>query len=167
MTTIPDIKLDDHLCFKLYVASRMVMRAYGPELAPLNLTYPKYVVLVALGEDNDQSVGQLAERLSLDLGTLSPLLKSLVASGYLERRRDAKDDRTVHNHLTPAGRVALKKAQKIAYGLYCELGVVGEEFLELRGRLSNYIAHGENLAPIHKLNTRSTSKSTVKKRKMS
>ncbi len=152
------IKLDDHLCFKLYVASRMVMRAYGPDLAPLKLTYPKYVVLVTLGEENGQSVGQLAERLSLDLGTLSPLLKSLVASGYLERRRDADDDRTVHNHLTPSGRVALNKAQKIAYGLYCELGVVGEEFLELRSRLTNYIAHGENLAPHHKLTSKQSKK---------
>ena len=152
------IKLDDHLCFKLYVASRMVMRAYGPDLAPLNLTYPKYVVLVALGENDEQSVGELAECLSLDFGTLSPLLKSLVTSGYLERRRDANDDRMVRNHLTPAGRVVLKKAQKIAYALYCELGVVGPEFLELRTRLSDYIAHGDNLAPHHKLTSKPTTK---------
>ncbi len=136
---MPAIKLDDHLCFKLYVASRMVMRAYGEPLAPLQLTYPKYVVLLALAEKNQQSVGSLADRLSLDFGTISPLLKSLERSGYLERKRLPGDERTVVSEITPAGLVVLNKAQKIAYQLFCDTQVTESDFLALRGRLDDYI----------------------------
>src|SRR5687768_2834487 len=104
------IALQDHLCFKLYVASRLIMRGYAERLKPLSLTYPKYLVLLALGEENDQTVGSLADTLSLDFGTLSPLLKSLETSGFVTRKRHPDDDRTVVNRITPKGRVALKKA---------------------------------------------------------
>src|SRR4051812_43700 len=114
------IKLDEHLCFKLYVASRLIMRGYGARLAPFDLTYPKYLVLVALGEANGQTVGSLAQRLSLDFGTLSPLLKSLERSGYIERRRSPEDERSVSSHLTTSGRAALKKAMAVALDLFCE-----------------------------------------------
>lgn len=136
MATIP---LDHHLCFKLYVASRLIIRGYAERLAPLKLTYPKYLVLLALSEENGQTVGHLAGRLALDFGTVSPLLKSLATSGFVERRRHPDDDRTVVNHITPPGRAALKKAMAIAYDLFCETGMPLAEFTALSAAMDDYV----------------------------
>jgi len=136
---VTTIKLDDHLCFKLYVASRLIIRGYGEELAPLDLTYPKYLVLLALSEDNGQTVSSLAARLSLDFGTLSPLLKSLSQSGYIDRRRQADDERVVANHLTPTGRSVLKKAMAVAVDLFCKTEMTHAELVELRDQMDDYI----------------------------
>ncbi len=150
------IPLDDHLCFKLYVASRLVIRGYSEELAPLDLTYPKYVVLLALGEADGQNVGSLAARLSLDFGTLSPLLKSLAASGYIDRKRLPEDERSVANHLTPAGRAVLKRAMAVAVDLFCQTQMTHEDLVDLRDRMDAYIGrckkvladqHPKNQAP--------------------
>ncbi|HEU4537170.1 MAG TPA: MarR family transcriptional regulator, partial [Polyangiaceae bacterium] len=79
------LRLDRQLCFALYAASRALIRAYGPLLEPLGLTYPQYLVLLALWEDDRLSVSQLGERLALDSGTLTPLLKRLEQRGVVER----------------------------------------------------------------------------------
>jgi DNA-binding MarR family transcriptional regulator len=127
------------VCFKLYVASRLVMRGYLEELAPLDLTYPKYVALLAVSEHDGATVGALAERLSLDFGTLSPLLKSLSERGYIERRRQKTDERSVANYISPAGRAVLQKAQAVAYELFCKTGISRAEAADLRTRLDDYI----------------------------
>lgn len=139
------IKLDDHLCFKLYVASRLVIRGYGDLLAPLNLTYPKYLVLLALGENDGQTVGSLAELLSLDFGTLSPVLKSLEQHGYLLRQRQEQDERSVANFLTAEGRVVLRKAKHVAVQLYEETAMPDVEFAELRSRVDEYVVRCKNI----------------------
>ena len=77
--------LDNQLCFKLYAASRAVTRAYKPMLDELGLTYPQYLVMLALWEEDGPTVSALGERLSLDSGTLTPLLKRLEASGLVAR----------------------------------------------------------------------------------
>jgi MarR family transcriptional regulator, organic hydroperoxide resistance regulator len=97
-------RLDDQLCFALYSASRAVTAAYRPLLAELNLTYPQYLVLLVLWEEGRANVGRLCERLHLDSGTLSPLLKRLESIGYVTRERSADDERRVEIILTTAGK---------------------------------------------------------------
>jgi DNA-binding MarR family transcriptional regulator len=92
----PQLALDQQLCFALYDASRALIRAYGPLLEPLGLTYPQYVTMLALWEASEPvTVGTLGDRLGLDSGTLTPLLKRLEQSGLVERRRDTHDERRV------------------------------------------------------------------------
>jgi DNA-binding MarR family transcriptional regulator len=102
MASHPEQELDLQLCFALYSASRAVTRTYAPLLAEAGLTYPQYVTLLALWEDpaRSRSVGELGERLHLDSGTLTPLLKRLAGLGYVTRARDASDERRVLVTLT-------------------------------------------------------------------
>lgn len=97
--------LDQQLCFRLYTASRLVIRAYQPLLKALDITYPQYLVLMLMWEwrDRDQSsgtVGQLGKRLQLDSGTLTPLLKRMESRGLVQRRRGEDDERERHIELT-------------------------------------------------------------------
>jgi len=105
MAGYPQLELDRQLCFALYTASRAVVRAYSPLLDEAGLTYPQYVTMLVLWEDPERprSVGELGERLHLDSGTLTPLLKRLVSLGYVNRSRDAEDERRVLVSLTAEG----------------------------------------------------------------
>ena len=105
MAGYPQLELDRQLCFALYTASRAVVRAYAPLLEDAGLTYPQYVTMLVLWEDPDRprSIGELGERLQLDSGTLTPLLKRLASMGYLTRSRDAEDERRVLVTLTAEG----------------------------------------------------------------
>jgi len=96
--------LDNQLCFAVYSASLAMTRLYKPMLDKLKLTYPQYLVMLALWEQDGATVSELGERLSLDSGTLTPLLKRLETSGYLTRLRDAADERRVRITLSGAGR---------------------------------------------------------------
>ncbi|MFD9007047.1 MarR family winged helix-turn-helix transcriptional regulator [Streptomyces sp. NPDC059582] len=99
----PPPLLDQHLCFTLYAASRAITGAYRPLLDPLGLTYPQYLVLVALGEHGTMSVKDLVATLQLDYGTVTPLIKRLEANGLLTRRRRSDDERVVEVALTAEG----------------------------------------------------------------
>ena len=103
-------RLDDQLCFALYSASRAVTMVYRPMLDELNLTYPQYLVMMVLWEEEPCTVGHLGARLHLDSGTLSPLLKRLEAIGYVRRERAADDERRVLITLTSAGRSLQERA---------------------------------------------------------
>jgi DNA-binding MarR family transcriptional regulator len=116
------LRLDQQLCFALYAASRAVVRAYGPLLEPLGLTYPQYLVMLVLWEEDDVSVKRLGERLSLDSGTLTPLLKRLERDGMIERHRDHRDERVVRARLTDVGRALKVRARKIPQGIGCRAG---------------------------------------------
>ncbi len=98
------LKLDNQLCFALYVASKEVIKLYRPLLEPLGLTYTAYITLLALWEKDGQSVKELGERLYLDSGTLTPVLKRLEEEGYVERIRDKEDERVVKVFLTEKGK---------------------------------------------------------------
>ena len=102
------LRLDNQLCFPLYAASRLVIKLYKPFLDRHGLTYTQYIEMMALWEKDDVAVSELGERLFLDSGTLTPLLKKLEASGFIRRERDAADERTVRIQLTGQG----KKLQK-------------------------------------------------------
>ena len=113
------LALDHQLCFALYAASLAMTKAYTPLLAPLGLTYPQYLVLLVLWEADGVTVSQLGERLSLDSGTLTPLLKRLQTQGLLQRQRDAADERRVRLLLTPAGRALQVQAEPIPRAIAC------------------------------------------------
>ena len=108
MPSTPDtaelLKLDNQLCFAVYSASLAMTRLYKPQLDKLGLTYPQYLVMLALWEEDGPMVSALGERLSLDSGTLTPLLKRLEAGGFVSRVRDVADERRVHIMLTPKAR---------------------------------------------------------------
>ncbi len=122
MSSVDPLHLDQQLCFALYAASRAVTRAYGPLLEPLGVTYPQYLVLLVLWEEDDVPVKRLGERLFLDSATLTPLLKRLEQQGVVTRRRDEDDERVVRIQLTPAGRALRSKARKVPAALACRAG---------------------------------------------
>ncbi len=97
------LRLDNQLCFAVYSTSLAMTRLYKPLLDKLSLTYPQYLVMLALWENDGPTVSALGERLSLDSGTLTPLLKRLEANGLVSRLRDVADERRVHITLTAAG----------------------------------------------------------------
>ena len=102
--TDPALMLDHQLCFALYSASLAMTKRYKPLLEALGLTYPQYLVMLVLWEHSGVTVSQLGERLFLDSGTLTPLLKRMEAAGLLQRIRSMKDERRVQITLTAAGR---------------------------------------------------------------
>jgi len=106
-------KLGEQLCFLLYANSRHVIKLYKDLLDPFNLTYTQYITMIALWEKDHQTVNELGERLSLDSGTLTPLLKKLEKDGRLLRQRDEQDERRVIVTLTDEGKKLSEDAKKI------------------------------------------------------
>ena len=107
------MKLSHQLCFPLYAAARNVTNLYTPWLKPLGLTYTQYIVFLVLWEKDGISVSEIGEKLMLDNGTLSPLLKKMEQAGYIMRRRCRDDDRVVEIALTDEGRALQEKAKDI------------------------------------------------------
>ena len=105
--------LDNQLCFALYSASLAMTKLYKPVLDELGLTYPQYLVMLVLWERDGLMVSELGQRLSLDSGTLTPLLKRLEGAGLVSRMRAVEDERRVHIHLTAAGRRLKQRAAKV------------------------------------------------------
>ena len=107
------LALDQHVCFGLYAAANLISRRYRPLLAELGLTFPQYLVMLVLWESAPQTVSSIGERLHLDSGTLTPLLKRLESGGFVARRRDPTDERRVLVSLTDAGRALRDPARDI------------------------------------------------------
>jgi MarR family transcriptional regulator, organic hydroperoxide resistance regulator len=128
-------RLDNQLCFALYTASRAMTRAYQPLLEELDITYPQYLVLLVLWEQDGVRVSGLGERLHLDSATLTPLLKRLEARGLIERRRSAVDERVVEVFLTADGKRARRRAQDIPQTMLCKSGLSLAELTRLRAAL--------------------------------
>ena len=112
-TPDPMMQLDNQLCFALYSTSLAMTKVYKPLLDELGLTYPQYLAMLVLWERDGLMVSELGERLYLDSGTLTPLLKRLEASGFISRVRDEKDERRVNITLTSSGRKLKTRAAKI------------------------------------------------------
>ena len=140
----PQLLLDHQLCFALYSASLAMTKLYKPLLDQLGLTYPQYLVLLCLWEQDHQGVSDIGQRLSLDSGTLTPLLKRLEAQGLVERQRSPADERRVHILLTAQGSALQEKAAAIPacvlQATQCNLGEVQAltaQLKTLRQRLLN------------------------------
>lgn len=129
------LTLDEQLCFPLYAASRAMTATYRPRLERLGLTYPQYLVMLALWEQDGRSVGEVCHALALDSGTLSPLLKRLEAAGLVQRQRAADDERRVDIQLTERGRALREQARGIPAEMAEACGLSVDEFLALRATL--------------------------------
>lgn len=116
------LNLNNQLCFSFYVCSKEIIRRYRPFLEPLGLTYTAYIALLALWEEDEVTVKSLGERLYLDSGTLTPLLKKMASEGFLTRER-GRDERTVTIRLTEKGKALKKKAVTIPEKMACSLGL--------------------------------------------
>lgn len=130
------LQLDNQLCFKLYAASRAVIRAYKPMLDALGLTYPQYLVMLVLWEwqasaPEQPTLKALGQRLQLDSGTLTPLLKRLEQMGLVQRRRGAADEREVHLALSEAGQTLQARVLPLKAQLLCQFA--DEDLLEMEG----------------------------------
>lgn len=136
-------RLEEQLCFDLYVTSRAMTAAYRPLLSALGLTYPQYLVLLSLWEAGPQTVTGLGARLSLDSGTLSPLLKRLEAAGYLQRVRQQSDERAVEVSLTQAGADLQRQAADLPGQISCMIGLNPQTMSELQRTLRSITAHLE------------------------
>lgn len=108
------LKLEDQLCFPLYVASKEIIRKYRPYLNKLNLTYTQYITMMVLWENDEINIKELGERLYLDSGTLTPLLKVLENKGFIKRSRDLNDERNVVIKLTKKGMNLKEKASSLS-----------------------------------------------------
>ena len=136
-TRTSTLHLDQQLCFALYSSSRMIVQAYDEYLKELNITYPQYLVMMALWQNRINTIKDLGEILLLDSGTLSPMIKKLQLKGLVKKARSQADERIVFVELTAAGKVMQKAALKIPEQMLCKLSLKPKEFVELRGQLQN------------------------------
>lgn len=134
------LALDRQVCFALATASRSVIGLYRPVLAPLGLTHPQYLVMLALWERSPRTVRDIGDALALEPATLSPLLKRLEASGYLTRTRKTGDERSLDVQLTPAGKALRAKALKVPGQIVARLGMPLAELEKTRDALTRLLA---------------------------
>ncbi len=142
----PLLTVENQLCFAIYSTSLAYTKVYKPILDPLGLTYPQYLVMLVLWEEDNLTVKAIGEKLFLDSGTLTPLLKRLEITGYLTRQRDKTDERKVLIKLTQEGSAMSTKAMDIAKSVMCitqqnldEVTRLVNELTELRDNLSKSI----------------------------
>lgn len=130
------LRLDLQLCFALYSTSLAMTKVYKPMLAPLGLTYPQYLVMLLLWEQDGRTVNELGQILHLDSGTLTPLLKRLEAQGLVTRQRDAQDERRVRVSLSEQGTTLKLRAADVPAHMACKLALDGDEIGALRAQLN-------------------------------
>lgn len=136
------LRLENQLCFPLYAASRELIRRYRPHLDALDLTYTQYITMMVLWAEREISVKQLGQRLYLDSGTLTPLLKSLEAKGFVTRTRSETDERVVLVRLTDKGLCLREKALCVPNGMRTCVRLTDEEAATLYMLLHKLLADG-------------------------
>jgi DNA-binding MarR family transcriptional regulator len=129
------LSLDLQLCFALYSAQRAMVQAYQEELAPLGLTYPQYLALLVLWQEDGVTVGRLGERLHLDSGTLTPLTQRLESLGLVRRVRARDDERRVEIHLTQKGSALKRRAKNVPFAMFDKTQLPLDQVAELRATL--------------------------------
>ncbi|WP_371423506.1 MarR family winged helix-turn-helix transcriptional regulator [Tardiphaga sp.] len=140
---VPLLQLDNQLCFAVYSAGHAFNRVYKPLLDRLKLTYPQYLAMLVLWEHDNVPVKDIGERLFLDSGTLTPLLKRLEAAGLIKRTRSAEDERQMLIALTAQGQALREKAKAVPLGILAasactvgEMAAMKNELVALRDRLN-------------------------------
>jgi DNA-binding MarR family transcriptional regulator len=128
----PQLLFENQICFPLYSAANAVVRAYRPLLDELDITYLQYIVLMVLWQESSLNVKQLGQRLSLDSGTLTPLLKRLESKGFVERKRSDQDERVRIITITKQGMGLKNKARDIPQKLACTIGLPATQGRELK-----------------------------------
>ena len=130
-STKKPLELGEFLCFAIYSAGHAFNRVYQPLLKELELTYPQFIAMVVLWAHDDQTVGELGEKLFLQSNTLTPMLKRLEALGYIKRSRDSADERQVRIHLTDAGRELHVQASDIVRSVRDATGLQDKQMKDL------------------------------------
>ena len=133
------LALENQLCFRLYSASKEIVRRYKPYLDPLGLTYTQYIVMMALWAEESMSVKELGARLGLDSSTLTPVLKKLQADGYITRERSTEDERVMIATLTDEGRDLHDRAMEVPPSMALDLGVDPKLGMELAKLLDEFL----------------------------
>ncbi|SDI40856.1 DNA-binding transcriptional regulator, MarR family [Chryseobacterium taeanense] len=126
------LKLENQLCFPLYVIAKEITGLYRPFLDELDITYPQYLVMMVLWENDGLPVNHIGEKLYLDSGTLTPLLKRLEAKGLILRKRKKEDERVVEVFITESGQALRSKACEIPEKMYRKIDLSQEEWLDLK-----------------------------------
>ena len=132
--------LDEQLCFTLYATSMAVTRMYKPMLDRMGITYPQYLVLAALGEQDGLSVGAIADRLALESSTVTPPIKRMELAGLVERRRSREDERQVNVFMTAEGRRLLEESQCLGDTLVERSKMTAEDVQGLNRRMQSFLA---------------------------
>lgn len=129
------LSLENQVCFPIYALAKEIVQHYRPFLDALGITYPQYLVLMVLWKEREQTVGQLGDRVFLDSGTLTPLLKRMEQKGMVERRRNPADERVVNISLTPKGLALEEQASDIPQKLMESMQVTEEEVVALKNSI--------------------------------
>jgi DNA-binding MarR family transcriptional regulator len=134
------LKLENQLCFSLYASSRAITRMYRPFLEGLGITYPQYLVLLVLWEQRESTVKELSEKLDLDSGTLTPMLKRMEGQNLVQRKRSLEDERVVNIQITETGLALYEKAMCIPETLLASSGLSPEEIFNFNVQLKKIIS---------------------------
>ena len=134
------LKLENQLCFPLYACSKEIVRRYKTYLDKLDLTYTQYIVMMVMWEERELNVKELGDKLFLDSGTLTPVLKKLEAKGYVTRERSKIDERTLIVTLTESGKELREMAVDIPVGMRGCLKLSDEEMVQLRTMLGKILS---------------------------
>ena len=132
---MPNLYLENQLCFSLYSATHALLRSYKPDLDRLNLTYPQYLVLVALWQYTQLSIKEIAEKLLLEPATITPIVKRLEAKKLIKRTRQKDDERVVIVSLTEDGKALRSKLSDVQKRVACDTGLTDVDFKELNATL--------------------------------
>lgn len=133
----PTLQVDDQLCFAIYSTSLAMNKLYRKLLEKLEITYPQYLVLMVLWQQDTQSVNQIGERLFLDSATLTPLLKRMETAGLVTRERSAEDERVVIISLSAAGKKLKTKAEGVMQDVFCATECSPSELVSLKKQLNS------------------------------
>ncbi|WP_113925517.1 MarR family winged helix-turn-helix transcriptional regulator [Cognataquiflexum aquatile] len=136
------LKLDNQICFPMYAASRLIIREYQPHLDKLGITYPQYLVLLVLWEEDGISVNDIAHKLILNTNTVTPLLKRMETLGLVSRIRSEEDERKVIVRLTEKGSIMKAEAAHIPYSLMADISpdeLKMEELVAMKIKLEEWI----------------------------
>jgi len=144
--TAERLKLDNQLCFALYSTNLAMHKLYRGLLKSLGLTYPQYLAMLVLWEQDERTVSEIGERLFLDSATLTPLLKRLEAAGLVSRRRAVEDERQVVIGLTDEGRALRRRAAKVPEQVFCAAACELEQMQSLKTQLESLRANLEGAA---------------------
>ncbi|MEC0232411.1 MarR family winged helix-turn-helix transcriptional regulator [Paenibacillus alba] len=140
MSSSEFLKLENQLCFSLYASSRAITRMYRPFLEELGITYPQYLVLLVLWDQKESTVKELSEKLDLDSGTLTPMLKRMEAQKLVQRKRSVEDERVVNIQITEEGLALYEKALCIPQTLLVSSGLSPEEIFQFNEQLKHIIS---------------------------
>lgn len=140
-----NLHIDNQLCFKVYSASKSIIRLYNPLLKNINLTYPQYLVMMVLWQDKSIYFKNLSCRLRMKTGTLTPIITKLESFGYLNRKKDENDDRKINIIITELGEKLREKANDIPEKIACSLSLSKEEYIHYMKEFNEFLTKLETI----------------------